>query len=141
MSRRRYVFDTNTIVSAFLFDDSTPARAVKVSRRRGRLLLSVETARELREVLEREKFDRYVRRETRREFLVALLEESQFVEINEPFEVCRDPDDDKFLELAAAGQATAIVTGDDDLLVLQVFRDIPILTAKEFLQKVEQNEV
>lgn len=140
MSRRRYVFDTNTVVSAFLFDRSTPARALKAARRGGRLLLSIETARELSEVLEREKFDQYVRRETRREFLVALLEEAKFVEINEQVKVCRDPDDDKFLELAVAGEATAIVSGDDDLLVLQVFRDIPILSAKEFLQK-EQDEV
>lgn len=87
MSRRRYVFDTNTVVSAFLFDRSTPARALKAARRGGRLLLSVETARELSEVLEREKFDQYVRRETRREFLVALLEEAKFVEF--PVISCR----------------------------------------------------
>jgi putative PIN family toxin of toxin-antitoxin system len=129
------------VVSAFLFDRSMPARALKAARYSGRLLLSVETARELSEVLEREKFDRYVRRETRREFLVALLEEAKLVAVNEQFEVCRDPDDDKFLELAVAGEATAIVGGDDDLLVLPVFRDIPILKAKALLQEVKQDEV
>lgn len=108
MSSRRYVFGTNTVVSAFLFGRSMPGQALETARRRGRLLLSDETARELNEVLEREKFDEYVRRETRREFVVALVEEASFVEPNEQIERCRDPDDDKFLELAAAGNATAI---------------------------------
>jgi putative PIN family toxin of toxin-antitoxin system len=141
MSRRRYVFDTNTVVSAFLFDRSTPGRALKAARSQGQLLLSVEAARELSRVLEREKFDQYVRRETRREFLLALLEESKLVEVSERFQACRDPDDDTWLELAVAGDAAAIVSGDDDLLVLDVFRGVPILTAKEFVQKLEQDEV
>jgi putative PIN family toxin of toxin-antitoxin system len=140
MSRRRYVFDTNTVVSAFLFDRSTPGRALEAARRRGRLLLSDETARELNEVLERDKFDAYVQRETRREFVIALVNEATFVEPTESIEQCRDSDDDKFLELAAAGTATAIVSGDDDLLVLETFRDIPILTAKAFLQRVERGD-
>jgi hypothetical protein len=138
MSRRRYVFDTNTVVSAFLFGPSTPGRALEAARQRGRLLLSDDTARELNEVLDREKFDEYVRRETRREFVVALVDEATFVEPTEQIERCRDPDDDKFLELAVAGNATAIVSGDDDLLVLETFRDIPILTAKEFLRRIER---
>jgi len=46
---------------------------------------------------------------------------------------CRDPKDNKFLELAVAGEATHIVTGDSDLLVLNPFRDIAVLTPSEFL--------
>jgi len=141
MSRSHYVFDTNTIVSAFLFDQSTPGRALKMAQRRGQLLLSVETAGELSRVLEREKFDRYVRRETRRELLVTLLEDAKLVEVNERITVCRDPGDDKFLELAVAGRAIAIVSGDDDLLTLQTFRGTPILTARAFLRKIEQDAI
>jgi uncharacterized protein len=47
--------------------------------------------------------------------------------------VCRDPKDNKFLEVAATGRADVIVTGDDDLLVLHPFRGIPILGPREFL--------
>lgn len=83
MNRHRYVFDTNTIISGFLFDRSTPGEALKRARHRGQLLLSIETAGELSEVLERDKFDRYVRKETRREFLVLLLKEASFVEVSE----------------------------------------------------------
>jgi len=141
MSRSRYIFDTNTIVSAFLFGESTPARALETARERGSLLLSDETAGELSEVLDRDKFDDYVQRETRREFLIALVEEATFVDPTEQIQQCRDPDDDKFLELAAAGGATAIVSGDDDLLVLDPFRNCPILTAKAFLRSVERGDL
>lgn len=49
---------------------------------------------------------------------------------------CRDPTDDKFLELAVNGHADLIVTGDGDLLVLNPFRDIPIVTPAMFVQGV-----
>ncbi len=48
--------------------------------------------------------------------------------------MCRDPDDDKFLELALSGDADVIVSGDDDLLVLHPFRGIPILSCDAFLE-------
>ena len=47
---------------------------------------------------------------------------------------CRDPRDDKFLEVAVNGMADLIVTGDDDLLVLDRFRPTRILTPKQFLE-------
>lgn len=49
---------------------------------------------------------------------------------------CRDPSDNKFLELAVSGQATYIVTGDNDLLILYPVRGKPVLTPDEFLQQV-----
>lgn len=55
------------------------------------------------------------------------------VEIIQSFSVCRDPKDDKFLELAVNGNADYIVTGDRDLLVLNPFQNIAILSVSEFL--------
>ena len=140
MSEPRFVFDTNTVVSAFLFERSTPGQALEVARDQGRLIVSVDTARELYEVLEREKFDQYVSRETRREFLTALLKEAELIEPNEEIDVCRDPDDNKFLGLAAAGRPEAIVSGDEDLLVLKTFRDVPVMTADEFVKSVGEGD-
>lgn len=48
--------------------------------------------------------------------------------------VCRDPDDDRVLAAAIRGEAEAIVTGDDDLLVLEAFEGVLILTPREFLE-------
>ena len=49
---------------------------------------------------------------------------------------CRDPKDNKFLEAALAGEADAVVTGDDDLLVLHPFEDVDILRPAEFLARL-----
>ena len=53
---------------------------------------------------------------------------------------CRDPKDDIVLEVAVAGQADFIVTGDNDLLVLHPFEGIPIVGPSEFLMAFECNE-
>ena len=52
--------------------------------------------------------------------------------------VRRDPDDDKFLECAVAGRAGYVVTGDRDLRELGSFRGITILTAGEFLERMNR---
>jgi putative PIN family toxin of toxin-antitoxin system len=61
-----------------------------------------------------------------------LFAQAELVAITEAVAACRDPDDDKFLELAVSGRADVLVTGDDDLLVLDTFRGIPIVTPAAF---------
>jgi len=139
-NKPRYVFDTNTIVSAFLFNKSIPGRALQEALGRGNLLLSMEVAEELTGVLRRKKFDHYVRKKTREELLRALIYESVFIEITESIHVCRDPKDDKFLELAVSGDASRLITGDGDLLALNQFRGISILTPKQFLDSLAKPE-
>ena len=46
---------------------------------------------------------------------------------------CRDPDDDPILALARSSGADCLVTGDDDLLILTFFEDIPIISPRQFL--------
>ncbi len=62
---RRYVFDTNVLISALLFERSKPGRAFYAALDRGEILLSLPVVKELNEVLSREKFDRYLLREER----------------------------------------------------------------------------
>ena len=71
-----------------------------------------------------------------RERLVAQLEAAELVAITERINACRDPRDDKFLELAVTGNADLIVSGDADLLVLNPFRGIPIVAPAAFVQGV-----
>lgn len=61
----------------------------------------------------------------------------EFVEITEQINECRDVKDDKYLELAVNGEADLILTGDDDLLVLHPFRQIPIVRVQTFLESME----
>jgi uncharacterized protein len=71
-----------------------------------------------------------------REGLIKLLARSELVTITERITACRDPSDDKFLELAVSGRADLIVTGDADLIALNPFREIPIVTPAQFVQGV-----
>ena len=54
--------------------------------------------------------------------------------------VCRDPDDDWILATALAADADCIVTGDKDLLVLDSFHDIAILTPRQCLERLQQQD-
>ena len=135
MSDPRLVFDTNVVVSAVLFLATVPARALELGQAVGRLLVSDETVEELRRVLMRTKFDRYVRSDERARFLGRVLDDAMLVEIIESIDDCRDPKDNKFLELAVSGDATHLVTGDDDLLVLHPFRGVAIVTPQAFLDE------
>jgi uncharacterized protein len=132
----RYVVDSSVLVAAALFKGSTPDQAVRTAVRSGQLMFSEQTAEEIREVLARPKFNRYVSMSLRRRFLAALLHTAVCVEVEPAFRICRDPRDDKFLDLAVGGMASFLVTGDGDLLVLNPFRGIPIVTPAEFLARI-----
>ncbi len=135
-SKIRYVFDTNVIVSSLLFDRSKPAQAFNYALNHGKILLSSELLAELSDVLGRKKFDRFLTTEERDEFLETFIDRAILVDIIEKVQECRDPKDDKILELTLNGQAQYIVSGDRDLLVLHPFRSVKIFTAEEFLRDV-----
>jgi putative PIN family toxin of toxin-antitoxin system len=122
-SEVRVVFDTSVVVSAVLLAGSVPRQALDWAIAKGTLLISAATVAELNDVLRRPKFNNYLPEEQRLEFLAALIREAEVVEIAEAVTECRDPKDDKFLELAVSGRATHIVTGDADLLIMHPFRD------------------
>jgi putative PIN family toxin of toxin-antitoxin system len=129
----RFVFDTGAIVSAVLLKHSVVRQAFDKAVAQGRLLVSQATVDEVNEVLRRKGFDRYVLEEERIEFVTTLVRDAILVEIAEKVSECRDPKDNKFLELAVCGKAACIVSGDDDLLSLHPFRGISIVTPRQFL--------
>lgn len=65
--------------------------------------------------------------------LAAFIREALLIEVTAVVKECRDPKDDKFLELTLSGHASCIISGDDDLLVLHPFRGIPVLSPGAFL--------
>jgi putative PIN family toxin of toxin-antitoxin system len=129
----RFVFDINVIVSALLLKHSVARQVFDKALEQGKLLVSQAVVEELNEVLWRKGFDKYVLENERLEFITAFVREATLVGITETVNECRDPKDNKFLELAVSGKATCIISGDDDLLVLHPFRRIPILTPRQFL--------
>ncbi|MEJ0020446.1 MAG: putative toxin-antitoxin system toxin component, PIN family [Acetobacteraceae bacterium] len=129
----RIVIDTSVLVSAAIKAQTVPSLAVYQASQRDVVLKSRVTEAELREVIARPYLARLIA-PAARERLNELMASAELVPIAERIIACRDPKDDKFLELAVNGKADLIVSGDADLLVLHPFRDIPIITPAAFVQ-------
>lgn len=137
-SVRLVVVDTNLVVSAALKPSSTPALALLAVRTGTRLAISQAVQDEYVEVLARPKFAKALSPARRDAFLSSLLADAVMFEPAVRVHDCRDPDDDKYLELALAAEAEVIVSGDADLLVLSPWRGIPILAASGYLHVVSE---
>lgn len=132
---RKLVIDTNLWISRLLIPGGTAAKAVDHGLSWGIPLMSEETLTELSDVLSWAKFDRYVSREDRQHFLRLLGGITRVISITRRVAACRDPKDDKFLDVALNGEAHMILTGDLDLLELHPFHGIKILNPADFLSR------
>jgi uncharacterized protein len=126
-ARERIVADSNVLISGLLLPSSVPGQAVRKAVAKELLLVSEATMNELADVLARARFDHYISLEDRKQFLRLLGRLAEFVPIIYPVRECRDPKDDKFLELAINGRAELILTGDEDLLMMNPWRGVAIL--------------
>ena len=132
----RVVIDTNLVLSALVFAQGrvTPLRLAWQNQQM-QPLLSKTTAAELIRVLNYPKFK--LSAADQQELLTDYLPYCQTIIIPEPPPAtpeCRDAFDVPFLQLAIAGEAQALITGDQDLLSLAGQLTCPILTAEQFLQ-------
>jgi uncharacterized protein len=135
---KRIVIDTSTLVGALLKPQSIPRQAFNHALTVATVCVSPETLAELESVLLRDKFDRYLDRESRQAFIdhyraasalfPVTVDEEQA--LNPP---CRDLRDNKFLALALHCSAQFLISSDDDLLVLHPWHKIAILSPAQFL--------
>lgn len=135
----RVVMDTSTLVGAMLRNKSKPRQALLAVVKSHVLCVSQSTLTELHVVLQRSKFDRYAPLQTRMEFLDVVTQTAHLYEIDTASEAaslsaCRDPKDDKFLALAMACEAMVIISSDADLLSLQRWNNIAIISPADFLE-------
>ncbi len=135
---RRVVFDTSTLVSAALKPGSVPHQALLLALARCDVCASVPTWLELQRVMQRDRFDRYLARQARLDFVAMLREGLHFFAVTPADDEavqppCRDATDNKFLALVQLCQAHALVSSDDDLLVLHPWRGVPVLRPVDFL--------
>ncbi|MGD0482307.1 MAG: putative toxin-antitoxin system toxin component, PIN family [Terracidiphilus sp.] len=134
LDAERIVLDTNVVVSGLVFSGFVPANAL-LKAQQGIVLSSDATRLELIQAMSRGRFDRYIERGIRQRLTAQYLNATELIGIPAPIRACRDPRDDKFLEVAVHGRADAIVTGDSDLLALHPFRGIEILTPADYLAR------
>jgi uncharacterized protein len=120
MSKFRVILDTNGLISGLLSQSSSPQRVFDYVIASEILLNSEPT-----------KFDKYISLEKRMRFLTSITDRAELVVINSSVDICRDPTDNKFLDLAISGKTDYIITGDNDLLVLHPFKEVSILLSPQ----------
>jgi len=132
----KVVLDTNQLVSSLLSTRGLQRQLIDAWRQRAFLLLLVPGQIDgLAEILSRPKIKKRYRIDPRdREAFLQLLRLDTVLlpHMTAPG-VCRDPDDDYLLGGSAAGRADYLVTGDEDLLSIGRYRDVAILSARDFL--------
>lgn len=129
-----FVIDTNNLISASLIPTSTSRKALEKAMTLGKIAIAPNTLDELLDVIFRKKLDKYFSDNNERLVIVNILEANAvFFSPEISIDECKDKKDNKFLELTIAAQASCIITGDNDLLVLHSFRNIPILNAFDFI--------
>jgi putative PIN family toxin of toxin-antitoxin system len=127
------VFDASVIVSAALKADSVPERALLRAEEADIIALSAA-------VLARPKFADAIPRERRERLLGSVRGTAIWFAPAQRVADCRDPKDDKYLELALAAGAEIIVSGDDDLLMLDPRRGIRILRPADYLAMTRSSD-
>ena len=130
-----FVFDTNVLINALLSPASLSNKAYRRAYQEGIVVYSEATLAELAEKLRLPRFDKYVPFSRRLVFYYDYEMTAFPTSVTESIAACRDPKDDKFLELAKSVHADCIVTMDDDLLVLHPFDNIPNLNVPTFMNR------
>ncbi|MEQ8555668.1 MAG: putative toxin-antitoxin system toxin component, PIN family [Cyclobacteriaceae bacterium] len=129
------VLDTNVLVSAAIFPNSKPGLTYKIVFNNHVLLHSLDLAAELEKTLLSKKMRKYIKQKDAVAFLSNFKGKSKLVVITSSVHESRDPKDNHILELAIDGNADLIVSGDRDLLELNPFQNIPIISPSEFLDR------
>lgn len=130
---KRVVFDTNILISGYLWG-GIPRKALEKTRTKEWILvLSEDGIREFIRVLSYSKFA--LTASEIQPIITDLEEKAEFVEVKSSVEIIKDdPSDNIFLYLALDGGASYIVSGDSHLLNLKRYKDIEIITAKQFTE-------
>ena len=139
----RVVLDTNVLVSALIRPKGTPGLIIHHLRNGDfTLLYSDPLLEEWLGVLSRPHIQSkyHLTHEDVQTVLMFILQRGEQVTPERQITECRDRRDNQFLEAAVAGQADIIVSGDKDLLVLNPFEKIPIVTPAAFLSMLSESK-
>ena len=137
----RVIADTNAWISRFILPTSLTGQRLKrlSADKRITLVFSQTLKEELRAVLQRPKFRKYITAENLTVFR-AYLDAFPTTPVTSAVELCRDPKDNFLLNLALDSQADYLLSGDEDLLVLGSVGSTSIITLAEFAQQMGLDE-
>jgi uncharacterized protein len=130
------VFDTNALISAAILPDSITTRSLHLALSHFQLVATEDTWREFETRIKRPHLARYFDNDRHRDEVVSAFNRSvMHVESHSTVNDCSDPDDNKFLALVWDSSAKTIVSGDKALLKLSPWRQVDILTPRQFVDR------
>ena len=129
----KIVIDTNVVASAIFFGGRPRQLLEELFLKNIEAFASPEILMEYKETFE-ELRSRYPDKPVHIP-LTQIAASCKVVTPTQNFRVCRDPDDDKFINCAVEGKCVYIVSGDKDLLSLEHFHDVEIVTVAEFFSR------
>jgi len=132
----KVVIDTNLFISSF-FGGKPKILIDKMIEHSFDFLISQRTFDELSNILSRKKFN-FINKEEKQVIISYINHYAIHVEVKSKLDVCRDPHDNMFLELAVDGAADYIISGDADLLSLKKLGGIPIISVTRFLALLKE---
>jgi len=131
----RVILDTNLWIS-FLISDKLKFLDQLIETNKLKLLFSEESIEEFIDVVSRPKFKKYFSKKDIEKTLHLFDEFGLLITISSNFEICRDPKDNFLLNLAVDGNADYLISGDDDLLILNTINSTKILSFSDFLNEL-----
>ena len=132
----RVIVDTNLLISLLITNQYKHLDQPMIE---GRLILlfSEESVNEFLEVSQRPKFEKHFSLDDITELLFAIHTFSELITVNKKVDLCRDPKDNFLLALALESKASHLITGDRDLLDLQLIGHTQILSMADFLLELK----
>lgn len=132
LKHKTVVIDTNVWISLLISQNSSSLQKLLTYVFNNCLLVSSEeTLEELFQAREKKKLLKYLKKEMITELIRIIIDKATMIEIKKQVQACRDSQDDKFLDLAINAKADFIITGDKDLLELNPFEGISIISPSE----------
>jgi len=135
---QRIVIDTCVSISAAILPQSIAAKAFSLALSNFQLVVSESALAELVDVIYRKKFDGYLSDEARVAFLILLSQSSENIVVTTIINDCVDPKDNQFLSLAVDSGAKIIISGDPHLTSMNPYRDISIMSPREFIESFKR---
>ena len=130
----RVIIDTNLWLSFLLTKDLSKFDSI-IANNEITLIFSQELIDEIVEVTQRVKFRKYFKLDDVESLLLKLKARAIYINVASEVLACRDPKDNFLLALSVDGNATHLLTGDKDLLILKKFGKTRILTVTEYMSK------
>mgnify|MGYP001616127656 CR=1 FL=1 len=134
----KVVVDTNVFISGLIKDDNPRTVINAFIGNKFQLIISEDILGELAYTLAKPRLSGLLAEPDASSLVGLIRKRAYLIRPRQKLTVCRDPKDDKFLEAALEAGADFIVTGDEDLLVLDPFQGIPIITARDFIGRLEK---